>query len=394
LVQLSNTILPLMTLPYLARVLGSNHFGLLMMAQATMVYLTILTDYGFNLSATKSIATHQNDPRAISRIFGCVMSIKCLLLLIGVGILMCLIEWVPLFNQHRTLFYASYLIVVGNTFLPTFLFQGLEKMSLIAIFNFIAKVAFTGFIFFLIKQPHDYQWVHALWGISYIVVDIMAFGLIFKSLHLSWRRPTISEFKSMLTNSFEYFLSRVAIALYMYINIIVVGIFLSPKSAGTYSAAEKLLFAITTFYAPIIETIYPYISRTKNKSFAKKIVIITSTMNTIGCVAAFFIAPFIIPIIFGYDFEPSIHLFQWMLVIAWLHLPTSMIGYPVLGALGHEKIANRSVIIGAVIHILGLILFAPKFVTPLHFVWLMIASQSVIFSIRCLKLMQINHHSL
>ena len=169
----------------------------------------------------------------------------------------------------------------------------------------LQRLDLPGSFFFLIKQPNDYQWVHALWGISYIVVDIMAFAIIFKSLHLSWQHPTISEFKSMLTNSFEYFLSRVAIALYLYANVIVIGLLLSPTSAGHYGGAEKLLFAITTFYTPLIESIYPYISRTKNKPFAKKIVIITTTINTIDCMAAFFIAPFIIPIIFEMILNPA-----------------------------------------------------------------------------------------
>ena len=57
-VQLSNYILPLITLPYLARVLGPDYFGLVMMAQATMIYLTLLTDYGFNLSATQNGKEH------------------------------------------------------------------------------------------------------------------------------------------------------------------------------------------------------------------------------------------------------------------------------------------------------------------------------------------------
>ena len=77
------------------------------------------------------------------------MSIKISLLVISSLILVGLVQWIPVFNDHKILFYASFLIVVGNTFLPTFLFQGLEKMSFIAIFNFIAKLGFTGLIFIL-----------------------------------------------------------------------------------------------------------------------------------------------------------------------------------------------------------------------------------------------------
>ena len=98
LVQLSNYILPLITLPYLARILGTTNFGLVVMAQATMIYLTLLTDYGFNLSATKEIAKNQNNPTIISQIFTTVMSIKISLLVISSLILVGLVQWLSLIH--------------------------------------------------------------------------------------------------------------------------------------------------------------------------------------------------------------------------------------------------------------------------------------------------------
>ena len=391
LVQLSNYILPLITLPYLTRVLGTSHFGLVMMAQATMVYLTLITDYGFNLSATKQIATVQTNTKEVSKQLSTVMTIKSGLLLMSAMTLYLLIQWVPLFNAHKILFFASFLIVVGNTFLPTFLFQGLEKMGTISILNLIAKLGFTGLIFLLITEKPDYMWVHALWGCSYIVVDLMAFGMILTRFKLHWVTPTLQSIQHTLVGSFEYFLSRVAIALYLNANVIIIGIVLTPTAAGLYSGAEKLLFAITTFYAPLIETVYPYVSRTKNKAFIQKILIVTASLNTIICTIVFFIAPILIPFLLGSAFAPASTYFKWLLIIAVLHLPTSMIGYPILGALGYQKTANRSVIYGAIIHIILLLLCYSFLKTPIHFIWIMIASQSVIFLIRIQKLYQIRN---
>ena len=388
-VQLSNYILPLITLPYLARVLGPKYFGLVIMAQATMIYLTLLTDYGFNLSATKEIAKNQNKKSVIETLFSSVLTIKSGLLCIGTLILFLLTMIIPIFNEHSVLFWASYLIVIGNTFLPTFLFQGLEKMTFIACLNLIAKAGFTVLIFILIKSTDDYIWVHALWGISYILVDIGAFLIIKLKLNFNLVKPQLNQIKSILNISFEYFLSRIAIAIYLNTNVIFVGILLTPADAGIYGGAEKLLFAITTFYAPLIETIYPYLSRTKNKSFIKKILTAAIGVNSIGCMTAFFIAPIIIPIILGPEFKGSIILFQWMMIIAFLHLPSSMIGYPVLAALGYVKTANRSVILGAIIHVSLILIFYNKLSSPMHFIWIMIVSQSIILFIRLEKCVRV-----
>lgn len=89
LVQGANFLLPLLTLPYLSRVLGPSHFGAMSLALAVMSYFTLLTDYGFNWSATKQIAENRHDPQAVRRIFWEVMSAKALLAcmsLLGVAI--------------------------------------------------------------------------------------------------------------------------------------------------------------------------------------------------------------------------------------------------------------------------------------------------------------------
>ena len=218
-------------------------------------------------------------------------------------------------------------------------------MTFIATLNVIAKSVFTILIFVIINQESDYIWVHALWGLSYIIIDLIAFFLIRFKLKLQFSLPKTKQIKSILGISFEYFLSRIAIALYLNTNIIFIGILLSPTEAGIYGGAEKLLFAITTFYAPLIETIYPYVSRTKNKQFIKNTYCscICKCLRLFGCI---FNCPIIIPLVLGQDFNAAIPLFRWMMIIALLHLPASIIGYPVLGAMGYVKTANRSVIIG------------------------------------------------
>ena len=62
-------LIPMAVLPYLVRVLGMEMYGLVAFAQSFAQYFTTLTDYGFNYSATRSIAQQREDHNSVSKIF-------------------------------------------------------------------------------------------------------------------------------------------------------------------------------------------------------------------------------------------------------------------------------------------------------------------------------------
>jgi len=108
--QVANYLLPLITLPYLVRVLGPANFGLVAFAQVFINYFVILTDYGFNLSATRSISINRDSKEKISKIFSSVMAVKLLFALTSAAILSLALLFIPRFNNN----WVIYIYAFGN----------------------------------------------------------------------------------------------------------------------------------------------------------------------------------------------------------------------------------------------------------------------------------------
>ncbi|WP_252718899.1 oligosaccharide flippase family protein [Acinetobacter sp. TUM15509] len=151
-----NYILPLLTLPYLVRVLGAEKFCLLAFATAIVGYFIVLTDYGFNFTATREISLNKEYKEKLNEIFSSVMIIKSVLFFVSLIILTLLIIFFQKFNVDPWLYYLTFGTVLGQILFPVWFFQGVEQMRYITVINIVSKVFFTIAIFVLVKHSSDY----------------------------------------------------------------------------------------------------------------------------------------------------------------------------------------------------------------------------------------------
>lgn len=285
--QIASYIFPLLTIPYLVRVLGIENFGQLNFAMAIIFYFQILTQYGFQLTGTKEIALHRDDPIQLEKIFSTIMFVKFTLLFLSFMILAVLMISVERFRDDYLLYLFAFGSVIGEVLFPTWFFQGIEKMKYIAFINVASKIITTLMIFILIKTSEDYLYVPLLYAISSILAGSYSLYFISKHLRISIHSVGLNEIYAMFSKGKHLFISHLGTNLYTSSLTVILGFMTNNTIVGYYTAAEKITKAITALAQPIYQTVYPHImvlmkSSEKNAvRFIVKIAIYSTLINLI-----------------------------------------------------------------------------------------------------------------
>ena len=262
-IQGANFILPLIILPYLVRVLGSEKFGLVMIAQSVALFLTIIVDFGFNISATKEVAYLKNDKEKLSQFYWNIVFVKLILIIITFIILLGMIFFIDKFKLNPLVYLFSFGLVLGQAIFPTWFFQGIEKMQVITFVTVGAKLFFTLSLFFVVFSPDDYLYVPIFNGLGFVISGL--FGFIFSLQYVKFISPKLLQIKDIIKNSSSLFFSNLAVSFYTSSNVIILGFFAGDSIAGIYSSMEKLILAIKSIYTPVYQAIFPNLSTKPNK---------------------------------------------------------------------------------------------------------------------------------
>ncbi len=303
-------ILPLVVLPYLIRVIGMEKFGLIAFAQSLVQYFLIFTDYGFSLSATKTIALIGEHKEKTSKVFSSVMTVKLIFAGLSFVILCALIYFVPRFKNDWLVYTLSFGAVVGSTLFPVWFFQGKEKMSYIATVNVISGIAYAICIFIFIKGPEDFLLVPLLNSLLSIISGILGLYIAFRKFRLEFIFLKYAHIKQELRTGWDIFISILAVNAYTTTRVFAVGLLTNNVITGYYSIAERIANIIQTFpMDSFTRAVFPRISNVfaKNKQRAVAIMFRIQDGITLGFVVslpiAFFLAPWIIKITCGVAYK-------------------------------------------------------------------------------------------
>ena len=308
LLQVAGYVFPLISMPYLARVIGAEGFGKIAFASAIVVWIQTISDWGFNLTATRDVAQNRDDKELVSRIFSNVLWARSVLTLLSGIILLVVVLLVPYLRENADIIFVTFLLVPGYILFPEWFFQAIEKMKYTTLFNLLLKLTFTVAVFVFIHKREDYLIQPLLTTIGYLLCGIGALYLIFKKWGYTLYKPQGTEILKTIRNSTDVFINNLMPNLYNSFSVMLLGFFGGSTANGIYDGGNRFPVIFYQFQSVLSRAFYPFLSRRPDKhSFYAKLNIVSAL---IGAVFHILLSPLLIKIMLGDEFEKSIVVMQ------------------------------------------------------------------------------------
>ncbi|RZK26010.1 MAG: hypothetical protein EOO43_04015 [Flavobacterium sp.] len=378
-VQLANNVLPLITIPFLVRVIGAEKFGAINFMAAIIMYFTLFIQYSFDLTATRKVATKELSDGERSRVFSEVFYTKLLLLGFSTVVFTILICFVPQFSSERLLAIYSFLYCLSLVITPNWLFQGMQDLYKIALCNLISKLLFVIFLLLCIKKQDDYILYPLIYSSATILVGIVTFVFSIKKYKIKIQKVTLIDIFKILIKEKTLFLPIILVNIYTSANLIIIGFLETNYEVAIYSAGWKLIVVIQTLLLmPMSLSLFPYIGESFNKDRLqgiekiKQIVPLVFLITAFAGVVIFLTAPYIIKTFYGVEFLGSILIMKILCFIPLFSSLNNLLGMQAMVNLNLDKLYLKSTFVSAIVGIvLSLILTVQLGIAGTAYSWIL-----------------------
>lgn len=318
-----NILLPLITAPYLSRVVGVENIGIYSYTFAIIQYFIIFAKLGLSNYGARQISYIKNDKILLSKTFSSIYYSQVIVSFIVTGTY---VFYLSLINKY-VLISSILSIQVFITFLDIdWLYIGLELFKKISIRNIIVKLISVIMVFMFVKNKND-LWIYALiMSISVCFSFLLMWINIHKLVHFT--KVSFNDIKTHFIPNLKLTLPVIAVNIYRTIDKVMLGTLSNITQSGLYENAEKIIYCLCSFISSYGTVAMPrmsnLVSQRKYKEVEKQTEKSMSFMFFIVspmCFGIMSISDFLMIIVFGIEFKDAAILITLlavtMLFIAW-----------------------------------------------------------------------------
>ena len=351
--QLFVLIVPLITMPYISRVLGPTGSGINYLTSANTQYFILLGSLGIALYGNRQIAYLRDNRQRVSQAFWEIFLLRCLMTLVA---LISFYIFVYFNHTYQWAYLMQSILIIATGLDISWFFMGVENFKVTVSRNVIVKILAILFIFTLVKTKNDVIIYIFILSLSQLLGNLTLFPYL--RHYINWPQWRQLQIWQHLRPSLALFLPQVAMQIYLILNKTMVGWLVSVKATGFYTYSDNTIRAVLTLGTSLATVMMPRVANTfihgdikqVNKytqlSFDFASALAVPLMFGIAAVSLKFVPGFL-----GADYSPVAYL---MIIETLLILPvtwSSVIGNQYLIPLGRNRTYTNSVLLGALVSI-------------------------------------------
>lgn len=357
-------ILPLVTAPYLSRVLGPDGLGEYSFTYSVANYFVLFAMLGVNNYGNRCVARARGDRRRLSSEFWSVYCFQALAAA-AMACLYCAYGLILSGRPALSLLWLPYVLSAGLD--VSWLFFGLEEFRLTVARNVCVKLATFALILFFVRGEHALQIYCALMAASFLASALALWPFVRRSVDFAL--PSLGSVASHLKPNLVLFVPVVAVSLYTVMDKVMLG-WLSASYAenGYFENAYKIatmptavITALGTVMLPRVSNLISKGMRDEARRYLGDSMWVALALSFAFCFGVVGVAPVLVPVLFGEGFAPS-ELVMCVIVVdmpfmAWANVIRTQLLIPE----GRDKDYVASVVAGAVVNIAVNLVLIPSF---------------------------------
>ena len=353
--QIIKYLFPLITLPYLTRVLEPEGYAFYAYVVSFMAFAQVFVDFGFNLSGTKRIAKARSVDEE-NRVIGAVTEARLVLCLVAGVVVMVVASLLPITCVNLPYVFLAFIAVCGKGLVPDFLYQGHEDMGPITTRFLVSKSISTVLTFVLVRSMGDIMWVPVLDIVSNLVALAWSFVAAKKRFGTTIAKVPLRSALSELRTSGLYCFSNMAATVFSAFTTLLIGVVVTDAAQISYwSLAMTSVSAVQALYTPIVSSLYPHMVNTGDYRFVRKLALLALPAVIAGTIAYCLLSDFILLVLGGEQYLAGSWVLVWLSPLLVFSFFGMLFGWPVLGAAGRVAEVTRSTVVSALFCIAALV---------------------------------------
>lgn len=354
-------IVPIITTPYITRVLGPEILGEYSYNYTIATYFVTVAMLGINNYGNRTIASNREDSDKLSQSF---WSIYFMQLFIGMAITVSYIMYAAFLNELVAWVLLAY--VFSAVFNINWFFYGMELFRLTVPRNILIKLITTVCIFIFVKNGSD-MWKYAfIIGAGSIISEVALWPYVYK--YIQFYKPTYREALSHVKPNVVLFIPVLAISIYKLMDKVMLGVLADKIEVGYYEASEKLILipnslitSLGTVMLPRMSNLFAKDEESKVLQYIKKAMFVSMLITIPISLGIMAVSRELVPVFFGAGYGKCIYLIQALLPSCIFVAFANVVRTLYLIPNRMDKVYIRSVWLGACVNLIINILLIPSF---------------------------------